>query len=207
MILGERLNTYTHLTGTALAVLGTALLITHAAQSSDVWRVVSFSIYGATLVALFGASTLYHASEGSRKVILQKLDHCAIYLLIAGTYTPFTLVSLSGAWGWSLFGVVWALAVLGIVQELWLGRGARKLSLAIYVVMGWIVIIGVVPMLNAITWRGMLWIFAGGVVYTGGIFFYIYDKKHPGQHWHGVWHVFVLAAAAIHFAAICLFVA
>lgn len=205
MIRGERFNGYSHLLGTALAIAAAVVLIVHAARLGDAWKVVSFSIYGATLILLFGFSTLYHSTRGRTKAVLQKCDHCAIYLLIAGTYTPFTLVTLDGGWGWSLFGAVWGLAVTGILQELWLVRGARVSSLIIYLVMGWVAVIGVVPMIKALGWIGFAWIVAGGVVYTLGTVFYVYDHKF--KHWHGIWHLFVLAGAAIHYTAIFLYVA
>lgn len=202
---GERFNGYTHLGGALLAIAGAVVLIVYAAMHGDAWQVVSFAVYGATLILLFSTSTLYHSTRGNVKRVFQKLDHSAIYLLIAGTYTPFTLVTLRGAWGWSLFGVVWGLAVLGIVQELTVARGQRISSLVIYVVMGWIAVIGVVPMIQALTWTGFLWVAAGGVVYTLGTVFYIFDEKY--KHWHGIWHLFVLGGAVIHYFTILKFVA
>jgi hemolysin III len=202
---GERLNGYTHLAGSLLAISGAAVLITYAALHGDAWKIVSFSIYGAALILLFSASTVYHSTRGEWKDVFRKLDHSAIYILIAGTYTPFTLVTLSGGWGWSLFGVVWGLAVIGIAQELTLARGMRMSSLIIYVVMGWLAVVGVVPMIDALKWEGFLWVAAGGVVYTLGTVFYIYDEKF--KHWHGIWHMFVLAGAGVHYYAIFKYVA
>jgi hemolysin III len=202
---GERLNGYTHLAGSLLAISGAAVLITYAALRGDAWKIVSFSIYGAALILLFSASTVYHSTRGKWKDVFRKLDHSAIYILIAGTYTPFTLVTLSGGWGWSLFGVVWGLAVIGIAQELTLARGMRMSSLIIYVVMGWLAVVGVVPMIDALKWEGFLWVAAGGVVYTLGTVFYIYDEKF--KHWHGIWHMFVLAGAGVHYYAIFKYVA
>ncbi len=202
---GERFNGYSHLAGTLLAIAAATALIVYGARFGDVWKVVSFSIYGATLILLFASSTLYHSTKGRTKGVFRKFDHSAIYLLIAGTYTPFTLVTLRGAWGWSLFGVVWGLAIAGIVQELTVAKGARWISLVIYIVMGWVAVIGVVPMLEALTWTGFTWVLVGGVVYTAGTVFYIFDDKY--RHWHGIWHLFVLAGAAIHYAAIFLYVA
>ena len=204
MYQGERFNGYTHLLGAILAVVGATVLIVQGALYGDAWQIVSFAIYGATLVLLFSISTLYHSLRGKAKSVFRKLDHSAIYLLIAGTYTPFTLVTLRGAWGWSLFGVVWGLAVFGIVQELTLARGQRYPSLVIYVVMGWLAVIGVVPMIEALTWAGFLWVAAGGVVYTLGTVFYFFDEKF--KHWHGIWHIFVLGGAVIHYFAILKFV-
>ncbi|MEQ1516744.1 MAG: hemolysin III family protein [Usitatibacteraceae bacterium] len=202
---GERFNGYSHLAGTLLAIGAAIALIVYGASKGDTWKIVSFSIYGATLITLFGFSTLYHSTRGTTKRVFRKFDHSAIYLLIAGTYTPFTLVTLRGAWGWSLFGVVWGLALVGIVQELTVAKGARWISLVIYIVMGWVAVIGVLPMIEALSWRGFAWVAAGGVVYTAGTVFYIFDEKY--RHWHGIWHLFVLVGAGIHYAAICLYVA
>ncbi len=205
MYQGERFNGYTHLLGALLALAGVTFLIVQGVLHGDVWQIVSFAIYGATLMLLFSISTLYHSTRGKAKNVFRKLDHSAIYLLIAGTYTPFTLVTLRGPWGWSLFGVVWGLAILGITQELTLARGQRYPSLAIYVVMGWLAVIGVVPMIHALTWSGFIWVAAGGVVYTLGTVFYFFDEKF--KHWHGIWHLFVLGGAVIHYFAIFKFVA
>lgn len=202
---GERFNSITHLVGAVLAVAGAAVLITVASLKGDPWRIVGFSVYGAMLVALYLASTLYHALRGRAKAVFQKLDHCSIYLLIAGSYTPFALVSLQGPWGWSLLGVVWSLAALGIVQEIWLARGARVLSLVIYVLMGWLALVAVVPLWNALGPAGFGWLAAGGAFYTLGIGFYAND--HRLRHAHGIWHLFVLGGSACHFLALLLYVA
>jgi len=205
MYYGERLNSITHLLGTTLAAAGAAVLVVLAARQGDPWKIVSFSIYGAMLFGLYTVSTLYHSTRGKIKDVLRKLDHCSIYLLIAGTYTPFTLVTLRGAWGWSLFGVIWGLAALGIAQEAWLGKGARILSLVIYILMGWLSVIAVKPLIAALTPAGFAWLAAGGLLYTGGIIFYALDEKL--RHGHGIWHVFVLAGSASHYLAILLYVA
>jgi hemolysin III len=204
---GEKFNTYTHFLGSLLALGGGVVLVVLGALSDDVWKVVGFSIYAATLVLMYSSSTLYHnARKGSRlKHLLRTLDHNSIYLLIAGTYTPFALVSLRGPWGWSLFGVVWGLALVGILQELWLPRKTRLISLVIYVLMGWIAVIAVVPLVETLSWRGFAWVAAGGVVYTIGIAFYINDQRF--KHWHGIWHLFVLGGSALHYFAILLYVA
>ncbi|MBI2290817.1 MAG: hemolysin III family protein [Betaproteobacteria bacterium] len=205
MYYGERLNSSTHLMGTVLAVAGAAVLVVLAARLGDPWKIVSFSIYGFMLFALYALSTLYHSTRGKLKRVFQKLDHCSIYLLIAGTYTPFTLVTLRGAWGWSLFGVIWGLAALGIAQEAWLGKGARVLSVVIYVLMGWLSVIAIKPLIAALTPAGFAWLAAGGLFYTGGIIFYALDAKL--RHGHGIWHLFVLAGSASHYLAILLYVA
>jgi len=205
MYRGERFNSITHLVGAVLAMAGGILLIVLGAQAGDPWKIVSFSIYGAMLLCLYLASTLYHSLKGRAKRIWCKFDHCAIYLLIAGSYTPFALVSLRGAWGWSLFGGVWGLAILGIVQEIWLAKGLRIFSLILYVLMGWLAIIAVFPLIHALTWDGFLWLAAGGVVYTVGIAFYATDEK--WRYGHGVWHLFVLGGSACHYVAVLRYVA
>jgi len=205
MYYGERFNSGTHLTGAVLAAAGAAVLVVIAARLGDPWKIVSFSIYGFMLFALYALSTLYHSTRGKLKRVFQKLDHCSIYLLIAGTYTPFTLVALRGTWGWSLFWVIWGLAALGIAQEAWLGKGARVLSLVIYVLMGWLSVIAVKPLIAALTPAGFAWLAAGGLFYTGGIIFYALDERL--RHGHGIWHLFVLAGSASHYLAILLYVA
>ncbi|MGV7211421.1 PAQR family membrane homeostasis protein TrhA [Oxalobacteraceae bacterium A2-2] len=202
---GERFNSITHTVGAALAAIGGTLLVIMAARSGDVWKVVSFSIYSVTLLALYLASTLYHSIRGPAKKVLQRFDYCAIYLLIAGSYTPFTLVTLRGPWGWSLFGVVWGLAVIGIAQELLYAKGARVLSLVIYVAMGWLGVIGAGPLISALSWDGFLWLALGGLLYTGGIAFYATD--HKWRYGHGVWHLFVMGGSACHFGAVMFYVA
>jgi hemolysin III len=202
---GERFNSISHLAGAGLALAGSVLLIVLAARLGDAWKIVSFSIYGAMLVSLYVFSTLYHSVRGRAKNVLRKLDHCAIYLLIAGSYTPFALVSLRGAWGWSLLGVVWGLALLGIVQEIWFANGARVLSLVIYVLMGWLALVAVSPLWQALTPAGFAWLAAGGACYTLGIIFYATD--HKVRHGHGLWHLFVLGGSTCHFFTVLLYVA
>ena len=202
---GERFNGLTHLSGAVLALTGAVVLVVLGAAEGDPWKIVSFSVYGATLFFLYLSSTLYHSTRGRTKGVLRKLDHSAIYLLIAGTYTPFTLVTLNGPWGWSLFGIVWGLALAGIVQEIWFAKGARALSLAIYLLMGWVAVVAAVPLIEALSWSGFAWLLAGGAIYTVGILFYLFDERF--RHFHGVWHLFVVAGSAVHYAAILLYVA
>lgn len=202
---GERFNSYTHLAGAVFALAGATVLIVMASVKADPWRIVGFSVYGATLVLLYLSSTLYHSTRGRAKSIFRTLDHCSIYLLIAGTYTPFALVTLNGAWGWSLFGAVWGLALVGIVQEAWLAHGSRILSVVLYVGMGWFAIFALVPLFDRLGAAGMAWLVAGGLLYTGGIVFYAYDKRF--RHFHGIWHLFVLGGSVAHFIAIAAFVA
>jgi hemolysin III len=202
---GERFNSYTHLAGSVLAVTGAAALVTMAAERADPVRLASFTVYGATLCLLFMASTLYHSTQVRAKDIFRKLDHCSIYLVIAGSYTPIAMVKMDGTWGWTLFGAVWSLALVGILQELWLAKGARLTSLAIYLLMGWIALIAVEPLISALTWNGFAWMLAAGMIYTVGIVFYLYDERY--KHWHGIWHLFVLAGSAAYYAMILKFVA
>lgn len=205
MYQGERFNAYSHLVGALLALTGAIVLIVLGSRDGDAWKVVSFAIYGTTLVLLFSVSTVYHSTRGVLKSLFRKLDHNAIYLLIAGTYTPFALVSLRGPWGWSLFGVIWGLALVGIAQEFWLGKRTRALSLVLYVLMGWVALVALFPLIEALSPAGFAWLAAGGVVYTAGILFYLYD--HRFTHWHGIWHLFVLGGSAIHYFAILRYVA
>ena len=204
MYYGERFNAWSHLVGTLLSLFGAGVLTAMAVAKGDPWRIVSVSIFGATLVLLYGASTLYHSVRGRAKDILRKLDHLSIYLLIAGTYTPFCLVTLRGPWGWSLFGVVWALALIGMLQEIKPRSEARVLSLIIYAVMGWIVLVAVKPLIAALGMTGFKWLAAGGVLYTVGIIFFAYDSRF--RHWHGIWHLFVMAGSLLHFVAILFYV-
>lgn len=204
MYRGERFNSITHLFGSVLAVAGAITLVTLSARDGDPWKIVASSIFGTMLVLLYLSSTLYHSVRGRAKDVLRKFDHCAIYLLIAGTYTPFTLVTLRGAWGWSLFGVIWGLAIVGIIQEIWFARGARWLSLAIYVLMGWLALIAILPLMRELSTGGFAWLAAGGAVYTSGIVFYLFDEKWPPA--HGIWHLFVLGGSVTHFITVLLYV-
>jgi hemolysin III len=202
---GERLNGISHLVGTALALAGAVVLIVLAAQRGDAWRIVSFSVYGATLFLLYLMSTLYHSLRGRAKAVFRKLDHLAIYLLIAGTYTPFTLVTLNGAWRWSLFGAIWGLAALGMVIDVLPRRGLRILPVVIYLLMGWLALVALKPLIAALPVGGLVGLLSGGAFYTVGILFYAFD--HKWRHAHGVWHLFVLAGSASHFFTILYYVA
>ena len=204
MYYGERFNAWTHLVGTVLSVTGAIILVVMAAAMGDPWKVVSVSIFGASLILLYSASTLYHSLRGHAKIILRKLDHLSIYLLIAGTYTPFCLVTLRGAWGWSLFGVVWGLALLGMLQEIKPRSEARIMSLVIYAVMGWVIVVAIEPLLDHLEIAGFVWLAAGGLLYTIGIVFYAFDSRF--RHWHGIWHLFVLGGSLAHYVAIAFYV-
>src|SRR5664279_2940339 len=204
MYRGERFNAWTHLVGDVLSVVGTVVLIVMAALTGDPWKIVSVSIFGATLILLYSASTLYHSLRGRAKEILKKLDHFSIYLLIAGTYTPFCLVTLRGAWGWALFGVVWGLAVIGMLQEIKPRSEERVLSLVIYAVMGWVIVIAAKPLLDHIDTAGFVWLVTGGLLYTIGIVFFAFDTRF--RHWHGIWHLFVIGGSLAHYFAIAFYV-
>ena len=201
---GERFNAWTHLCGALLALSGAIWLIVPAAASGDALKTASVTVYGLTLVTLYSISTVYHSVRGRVKRVLRKLDHLSIYLLIAGSYTPFCLISLRGAWGWSLFGIIWSLAAIGMAQEIKPRSEARVLSLVIYAVMGWIVLVAMKPLLASLGLAGFLWLAAGGVLYTVGIVFFAFDQRF--RHWHGIWHLFVIAGSLVHFIAILFYV-
>lgn len=204
MYYGERFNAWTHLLGALLALSGAIWLIAVTARSDDLLNTFSVSVYGVTLVMLYSISTIYHSLRGRAKRVLRKLDHLSIYLLIAGSYTPFCLISLRGPWGWSLFGIVWTLAAIGMLQEIKPRSEARVLSLVIYAVMGWIVLVAIKPLLASLGVAGFLWLAAGGVFYTVGIIFFAFDQRF--RHWHGIWHLFVIAGSLAHFIAIMFYV-
>jgi hemolysin III len=196
-------NAITHGVGAAFALAGAVVLIVRAARG-DTWLITSCSIYAATLVMVYVCSTLYHSLVRTRaRHVFHVLDHSAIYLLIAGTYTPFMLVSMRGRLGWTLLGVVWGLAVAGVVfKSLALGRWPAA-SATVYIMMGWCIVFGVRPLLAAITLPGMMWLGAGGVAYTLGIVFFANDRL---RYFHGVWHLFVLAVSVAHYFAVLLYV-
>ncbi len=202
---GEEIaNSVIHGVGALLAVGGLAVLTTFASLRGDAWHIVGASVFGVTLVLLYGASTLYHSIPSPRaKRVLRTLDHAAIYLLIAGSYTPFTLVSLRGPWGWSLFGVIWGLAVLGIVSQVTVARRWEVARVALYVAMGWVGVVAARPMFATVEPGGLLLLAAGGVAYTAGIGFYA-SRRLPYS--HAIWHLFVLAGSAFHFFAILYYV-
>ena len=201
---GEKLNAWTHLVGAVAAAVGSIWLLVMTCLDGSPQKIVSVAIYGVTLVLLYSVSTVYHSVRGRSKVIMQKFDHLSIYLLIAGSYTPFCLVTLHGPWGWSLFGIVWGMAVIGMLQEIKPRSEARILSIVIYAVMGWIVLVAVKPLLAALGTAGFVWLATGGVMYTVGIIFFALD--HRLRHAHGIWHLFVIAGSLMHFVAIAHYV-
>lgn len=196
----EIINAITHGLGVALSIAALVLLVTFGALRGTAWHVVSFAIYGSTLILLYTASTLYHAFRSERlKRLFKIFDHAAIYLLIAGTYTPLTLVNLRGGWGWTLFGVIWGLAVFGVISKALTGAGFEKLSIGLYLLMGWLILVAAVPLVSALSFGGWVWLILGGLGYSFGVIFYVW-KKLPFN--HAIWHLFVLAASICHFFAI-----
>jgi len=204
--LGEEIaNSITHGIGAALAVAGLVTLVFYATMYGDAWRIVSFSIYGATLVILYLISTLYHSFTHPRvKKIFQIFDHCSIYLLIAGTYTPITLISLRGPWGWTLFGLIWGLAALGIVLKIWFVGRLKAFSIALYLAMGWLVVIALKPLFTMVDHGMIVWIVIGGLCYTLGVIFYAL-KRMPYH--HAIWHLFVLGGSTTHYLGMLFYLA
>lgn len=202
---GEEIaHTITHGIGALLSIAGLAVMVAFSSLNGDIWHIVSSSIFGATLVILYSASSLYHGITNPRaKLVLRQFDHAAIYLLIAGTYTPFLLVSLRGAWGWSLFGVIWGIALLGMVLEFVDGQRFSKLSLVLYLVLGWAVLIAINPMLEQVESGGLMLLLLGGISYSLGVIFYV--RKQMAYH-HAIWHLFVLLGSALHFFSVLIYV-
>lgn len=202
--LGEEIvNSITHGVGAMLSIAGLVVLVVFAALYGDSWHIVSFSIFGSTLILLYAASTLYHSfSTPSLKTVFKKLDHSAIFLLIAGTYTPFVLVSLRGAWGWSLFAVIWTLAILGVALKFITIFRFRRLSVAIYLFMGWLGLIAIREIVSEVPVASVTMLVIGGLSYTMGVIFYS-ARKLPFN--HGIWHVFVLCGSIFHyFSVFCI---
>jgi hemolysin III len=200
----ELANRLTHAAGAGLSVVGLVLMVVNASRYGDAWQVVSTAIFGATLILLYTSSTLYHSARRERsQVLLQKFDHAAIFLLIAGTYTPFVLVTLRGPWGWSLFGIVWGLAVVGVALKFWFAGRFKVVSTLIYIGMGWLVMIALKPLMAALPVGGLRLLIAGGLCYTGGAVFYLW-RRLPFN--HAIWHLFVLGGSVCHWAAVFFYV-
>lgn len=202
---GEEIaNSVTHGVGAAMAVAGLAVLVAFAALRGNAWHIVGAAIFGATMVLMYTASTIYHAIPHLRaKKVLRILDHSAIYLLIAGTYTPFTLANLRGGWGWSLFGVVWGLAVAGIVFKALALNRLRILSVVFYLAMGWLVVVAAKPLVRSVEPGGVTLLILGGLAYSLGIGFFAWRRLPYG---HAVWHLFVLTGTVLHFFAVLFYV-
>ena len=198
---GEEIaHSITHGIGFFLSLGGFVALVAAAALHGDFWHITGAAIYGLTMSILYAASTLYHAMPSGRtKRFFQRMDHAAIFLLIAGTYTPFTLVSLRGSWGWTLFGVIWSLALFGIALQIVLPHHSKRLSLALYLAMGWIGVIAIEPLLRSVHPDGLMLLLLGGIAYTVGVIFYAWERL-PFN--HAVWHLFVLAGSACHFSCV-----
>ncbi len=203
--LGEEIaHGLTHGIGIVLAIAGLCVLVTFAALYGTAVHVVASSIFGASMIVLYTASTLYHSLPmPETKRIMRVVDHASIYLLIAGTYTPFTLVTLEGAWGWSLFSVVWGLAFVGIVFKLFFTGRFDRLSVAIYVAMGWCGVVAAKPLMEALPTPGLWLLVGGGLAYTGGVVFYLLERL---RYHHAIWHLFVMAGTTLHYFVILLYV-
>jgi hemolysin III len=204
MYKGERFNSISHLLGAALATAAVAVLIVRASALGNPWKIVSFSIYGAAIVLLYASSALHHGLKGRAKKIFLRMDYQAIYLLIAGSYTPLLLVTLRGGWGWSLFGVLWGLAVTGIIIDAFPHKGKRVIPITIYLLMGWIALVAIIPLMRALPPTAMGLLVAGGLVYTSGLAFYAVDDRM--KHAHGIWHVFVMVGSMMHYMMIYYYV-
>ena len=207
MYYGEKLNSITHLVGAGLSIAGLGALLAVSIQEGDPWMIASFAVFGCTLVLLYTMSTLYHSFYPPRlKRIFQKLDHVSIYLLIAGTYTPFTLVTLRDTGGPAMLGMVWGLALVGILLDLFKTRRIEVLQVAIYLLMGWACVLEFADLRAALPAAGLVWLTVGGLAYTLGIVFYAADSSGRLTHAHGIWHVFVLVGSLSHFIAIIAYV-
>jgi len=202
---GEEIaHAVSHGIGILLSIAGLVVMLIFAYLYGDAWHIVSCSIYGATLILLYTASTLYHGiTQPTLKRILQRIDHAAIYLLIAGTYTPFTLVALRGGWGWTLFGLVWSFAMVGVVLETMVKKRINWLSISLYLGMGWMVVIAIRPMLDSVASGGLVLLLAGGLCYSLGVIFYAWKRL---AYHHAVWHLFVMAGSLLHFFSIFFYV-
>lgn len=197
-------NVLTHGLGAVLSFIGLFILIHKASLGSSKMEMICAVIFGLSMVILYSASTIYHAvSNEKRKLIFQKLDHLCIYILIAGTYTPIALLGLKGAWGWSIFGSIWAMAALGFVFKFSPLRKSEKLSLILYAAMGWLIVIAIKPLITNLSSDALLYMGLGGLFYTVGIYFYA-NEKIPFN--HAIWHLFVLAGSAFHYFGILFFV-
>jgi hemolysin III len=200
----EYANIATHGLGVALSIAALVLMVAYAVKHGDPYHIVSVSIFGATLILLYLGSTLYHlATHPETKHFLRVVDHSCIYLLIAGSYTPFTLVSLRGGWGWTLFGLTWGLALAGVVFKIFFTRRFNLLSTMTYVALGWLVVIAAKPMLTNVPTGALAWLAAGGFMYTFGVVFYLWRRI---PYHHAIWHVMVMAGSSCHFLAVYFYV-
>jgi len=200
----EIAHALTHGVGAIAAIVGLVFMLVWAVSYGDTFHVVSAGIYGASLILLYLASTLYHAFPWPRiKAFFQQMDHAAIYVLIAGTYTPFALVNLRGAWGWTLLAVVWSIALIGVIMEVAMKERKKWLSLSLYLGLGWMALVVIQPMLETVEAGGLWLLLAGGLAYTFGVIFYVWKSL---RFHHAIWHVFVLAGSVLHFFSVFYFV-
>jgi len=200
----EKININSHASGFILSIVALVLLVTHANLHGDVWHIVSFSIFGASLILLYAASTFYHnAKKPELRSRLKIIDHAAIYVLIAGSYTPFTLVTLHGTIGWVIFGISWGLALTGIILKLFFTGKYNLISTLMYVFMGWVIVFAIKPLINNLPLAGLFWLFAGGMAYTIGAILYSIKKIKFN---HAIFHVFVLMGSFSHFVSVFFYV-
>ena len=203
-LIEELANSITHGIGLALSVVGMIALVVLSVMRGDAWHIAGCTTFGVTLVLLYAASTLYHTFHTPRlKRILKILDHAAIYLLIAGTYTPFTLVNLRGFWGWTLFSLVWGLSVFGILWKLVHVERFQIVSTLVYLAMGWVVLIAIKPVMSSVPSWGIVWLVSGGLFYTVGVVFFALNRL---RYNHAIWHVFVMAGSICHYIAVMFYV-
>ncbi len=199
----EWANSWTHGLGFLLSLIGLAILILVPLQEGNHWKLVNFAVYGGSLVLLYAVSTFYHAlRQPQLKKIFRTIDHCAIYFLIAGSYTPFTMLLLEGAWGWTLFGIVWGLACIGIIFKIFFTHRFKILSTIIYLFMGWLVVIAAEPLIERLPYHGLCWLLVGGLFYTIVVIFFALDKR---RFFHAIWHLFVMGGSICHYFAILLY--
>jgi hemolysin III len=205
---GEKFNTISHFLAAVVSIPGLIYLIILATETADPWKITSVTIYGVTLLMLFTSSALCHGHSGRFAKFFEKLDHLSIYLLIAGTYTPYMLVTLRGAWGWSIFGVIWGLAVIGMLVDVWpksAEREARRIiPLLIYLIMGWLIVIALKPLAENLASNGVWLLAIGGFLYTIGVVFFILSDRL--KHAHGIWHLFVIGGSLSHYVSISAYV-
>ncbi len=200
----ERINIISHAVGFVLSIVASVFLVMHAILHGDVWHIVSFSIFGVSLIVLYAASTLYHSAKKSKlRSRLKIFDHASIYVLIAGTYTPFTLVTLSGSIGWVIFGISWGLALTGIILKFFFTGRYKLISTLMYIVMGWIIVFAIKPLIDNLPLEGLLWLIAGGISYTIGAILYSIKKIKFN---HAIFHIFVLIGSYCHFMSVFFYV-
>ena len=200
----EYANIGTHAVGVVFSIVALVLMVLYAVENGDPYFIVAVSIFGATLILLYLMSTLYHSVRHPKvKHVFRVFDHSCIYLLIAGSYTPFTLVTLRGGWGWTLFGLTWGLALCGIIFKIFFTKRFSILSTLMYIALGWLVVIAIKPVVGTVPAGGLAWLVAGGLLYTFGVLFYVWRRI---PYHHAIWHLFVMAGSFCHFLAVYYYV-